>query len=212
MKKLKNECTKYESLINFNSGTELNSVIKFNNKNKVNTNLIKNKLIMENQLFIVCPFSCMEAYLQKRYGKDIFFLTYSAGVIQLNDHEYLEVIEQFILREGIKKIYLVNDTSCRFLNSIIEQNKMTGLASEKELENLYIEHYFSLFKDKSIVYQQNKLAELNIKNQAMEMFKSSLGNCILESGIEIKGLITTKQKDLIKELQIDTREAAVYEF
>jgi carbonic anhydrase len=154
----------------------------------------------------------METYLQKRFGKDIFFLTYSAAVIDGNDDGYLAEIEQVIIRENIKKIYLVNDTSCRFINGIIERNEMAGLTSEKVLEDLYIENYFSVFKDKSIVYQQNKLAELNIKNQAIELMNSMLGNCIHESGIELKGLITTKHKGLIKELQIDPSEAAVYEF
>jgi carbonic anhydrase len=154
----------------------------------------------------------MEPYLQNRFGKDVFFLTFSGAVFNTKDYELVAEIEHFLIRENVKKIYVVNDTSCRFLNSIIDQNKMTGLTCEKTIEHLYIEHYFSLFKDKSQVYQQIKLAELNIENQLTEIRKSSLGSLIEEMEIELTGLVTTKQKEVIREVKIKNDETPVYEF
>lgn len=167
---------------------------------------------MKNKLFIVCPFSCMELYLQKSFGKDIFFLTFPGSVFNTQDDELLAEIEHFIIREEVKNIYIVNDTSCRFINSIIDPNKMAGLACEKVIEDLYIEHYFSIFKDKSIPYQQTKLAELNVQNQAKELMDSSLGAFIKKKNIELTGLITNKQKAVVKEFKIENSEAKVYEF
>ena len=86
------------------------------------------------------------------------------------------------------------------------------MKSEKIIEELYIEHYLSDFKNQSLLVQQNKLAELNIKNQANELMDSTLlGNSIFEFDIDIKGLITTKEKELFKEVQIENNSYKMYE-
>lgn len=167
---------------------------------------------MSNKLFIICPFSQMEFFLQKKYGNDIYFLTCSGAVLQYEEYEYISEVKQFILREQIKTIYIANDTSCSFINGIIKKNKLHGLKSEKIIEELYIEYYLSDFKNQSLLVQQNKLAELNIKNQANELMNSTLlGSFIFEFDIEIKGLITTKEKELFKEVQIKNNNYKIYE-
>lgn len=167
---------------------------------------------MINKLFIVCPFSCMETFLQNKFGNDIFFLTSTAAVLPCKDVEYISEIKLFIIREKIKQIYIVNDTACRFINGIIKKNKIAGLPAEKVIEELYIEHYFSDFKYQSLLHQQNKLAELNIKNQATELINSILlGECISQFDLEIKGLITTKEKELLEEVQIKNQNYTIYE-
>lgn len=167
---------------------------------------------MSNKLFIICPFSCMESFLQKKYGNDIFFLTFSGAVFQYQELEYLSALKQFIIQEDIKTIYIVNDTSCRLINGIINKNKLFGLKSEKVIEDLYIEHYFSDFKDQTLMKQQSKLAELNIKKQANEMINSMIiGNCISKFDIEINGLITSKDKKIFKKIRIENSNNKVYE-
>jgi hypothetical protein len=160
---------------------------------------------MANKLFIICPFSCLDKFLRNKFGNDIYFLTCSGAVLQCDDFEYISEVKRFILREKIKTIYIVNDTSCRFINGIIKKNKLYGLRSERVIEALYVEHYLSDFKNQSLLVQQNKLAEFNIKNLAHELMNSFLlGGCISELDIEIKGLITSKQYKLYKEIQIET--------
>ena len=152
---------------------------------------------MDNRLFIVCPFSCMETFLQYKYGHDIYFLTYSGAIVQNQESEFIAKVEEFIFRESIKSIYIVNDTSCRFINGIINKNTLFGLSSEKVMEALYIEHYFSEFKDQSLCNQKYKLAELNVKNQIKVMLNSPLlGSCIAKFDIEVKGIITSREKEL----------------
>jgi carbonic anhydrase len=66
---------------------------------------------------------------------------------------------------------------------------------------LYIEYYLSEFKDQSLFRQQQKLAELNIKNQVDEIMNSTLfKDYIDEFSIEIKGLVTSKENELVKEI------------
>ena len=167
---------------------------------------------MNNQLFIVCPFSNMENYLKKKYGNDSYFLTTSIGILLDEDFEYASAIKQFVSREKIKTIYFVNDTSCRFINGIIQRKKLYGLKSEKLIEELYIDNYISCFKDQSIINQKYKLAEINVKNQINTILDSSLlGSYISEYEIEVKGLITSKELRKYNEIQIETKNI-IYEF
>lgn len=159
---------------------------------------------MANQLFIVCPFSCMEPFLQNKYGKDIFFLTFTGAVIQFQEFEYLLEVRDFIIREKIKTIYIVNDTSCRFINGVVNRHKIVGFQPENVIQELYINHYHTDFKNQPFYKQRNRLAELNVKNQIREILVSTLlGSCISDFDIEIKGLITSKEENLCKLLQME---------
>ena len=158
---------------------------------------------MNNKLFIICPFSQMELYLQKKFGNEIYFITAPASIIQWNQKEYINAIGDFIKRENIREIYLVNDTDCRFISNIINKKKLYGLYSEKIVETIYIEHLFSCFKNMSLSENKFKLAELNINCQIEELMKPGvLGVQILNNHIELKGIITTKNENSYKEINI----------
>jgi carbonic anhydrase len=158
---------------------------------------------MKNKLFIVCPFSQMELFLQKKYGNEIYFITALASIMQWNQKEDMDAIRDFIIRESVQEIYLVHDTGCRFINNIITKHKLYGLPSEEIIQNIYVEHYLSDFENKELSVQQFKLAELSIKYQAEEITKSDvLGIQIIEDAILLKGLITSKKKNLFKEINI----------
>ena len=165
---------------------------------------------MDNQLFIVCPFSSLETFLQNKYGKNSFFLTYSGAVLQYQDLDYLLDVKDFIFREKIRTIFIVNDTSCRFINGIIKQKKKLGFESEKIIEELYIDNYFSDFKEQNIDHQLFKLTELNIKNQINGIVNSTLlGSHIADLDIKVKGLITSKENKFYKE--INTEKYLIHE-
>ncbi|WP_337045299.1 hypothetical protein [Emticicia sp. 17c] len=158
---------------------------------------------MANKLFIVCPFSCLENFIRTHYGNDVFFLTYAGTVLGTHDFIYNSIVKHLIHQEKIKTIYLVNDTSCQFINSVITRKQLIGLTCEKVIEEIYIEHYLSVFKGLPLQEQQHKLAELNIKAQvnnilAFKLFKDFM----TEYGITIKGIITTKESSSIQEIQV----------
>jgi carbonic anhydrase len=165
---------------------------------------------MDNQLFVVCPFSSLETFLQNKYGTNSFFLTYSGAVLQYQDLDYLLDIKDFIFREKIRTIFIVNDISCRFINGIIKQKKKLGFESEKIIEELYIDNYFSDFKEQTIDHQVFKLSELNIKNQINSLVNSTLlGSHIADLDIKVKGLITSKENKFYKE--INTEKYQIHE-
>lgn len=155
---------------------------------------------MANKLFIVCPFSGLEAFIRKKYGNEAFFLTYAGTVLETHDFVYNLGVKHLIFKEKIKTIYIVSDTSCRFINSIIKRKQLAGLTCEKVIEELYIEYYFSYFQSQPLFAQQYNLAELNIQTQINKILNYKLfKDFISESGIEIKGIITSKENNLIKE-------------
>ncbi|RYU93373.1 hypothetical protein [Emticicia agri] len=107
---------------------------------------------MANKLFIVCPFSGLETFIRKKYGNEVFFLTYAGTVLETHDFVYNLGVKHLIFKERIKTIYIVNDTSCRFINSIIKRKKLAGLTCEKVIEELYIEYYFSYFQSQQYLH------------------------------------------------------------
>jgi hypothetical protein len=145
---------------------------------------------MGNKLFIICPFSGLEHFLRTKYGEDVFFLTYSASILQHNDYEYITELRQ-----------------CRFIKQVIQQKQKFGLASESTLEELYIEHYFSEFKDKSMLDQTYNLAKLNVMKQVHECLQSSIiGKTIEENAIKVKGLICSKITRSIADINITDKK------
>lgn len=155
----------------------------------------------ENKLFIICPFSNIESFLRKEFGEEIFFMTYSGGVIQYCDIEFLSHVKDIVLNEKISQIYFVNDINCKFIDEVLSKKTKKNEISVL-LEEYYVQHYFSLFENKSIANQKYNLAKINIFNQIQEFVNSFYFKNIIESeGIEIYGMITDKINNLKKEIK-----------
>lgn len=168
---------------------------------------------MKNKLFVVCPFSCMEPALRKEFGSDVYFISAPGGILDLDDSKYMESITEFMDRKKIKTMYFVNDTGCKFINRIIKREELFGLSAENILEELYFDYYTSYFKRQPLHEQQIRLAELSIKNQVANLMRSELpGEFILDHNIDIKGLITTKSKNIFEEIVLDTFDNTIYEY
>jgi hypothetical protein len=168
---------------------------------------------MQNKLFIVCPFSFMDGFIQEKYGKEVFFLSAPAGILHLKDYNYTLALREFLCNEKVQSIYLVNDVSCRFINNMIKHGRIFGLHSERVIEEIYIDHYFSHLKGSSLFKQQMKLAELNLQKQATELAASLvLGNYISDNGVAIKGLVTSKENNLIETINFQNPQEPIHEF
>lgn len=86
----------------------------------------------------------METSLRKKYGNDLHFIPAHAAIAQWNQKEHTETISDFIKRESMREIFLINDTNCCFIESILNKQKLYGLYSEKILESIYIELFCTL--------------------------------------------------------------------
>lgn len=164
---------------------------------------------MPTKLFLVCPFSFMENYIHRKFGNNIFFITSITAEANFRKIDYLETIIDFIRREKIDEIIIVNDTSCRFLNCVIKNENTLGSNAEKNLQDLFIDNYSSIIQYATILERVKKLAELNIMHQANEILENELfKQQIITNGIEVKGLITTKSENKIIQILPNKYELA----
>lgn len=165
---------------------------------------------MKNKLFFICPFSQLEDFIREKYGDDVFFITALGAVFQFKDVNYTEVMRDFINRESITEIIIVNDTSCRFIKSVLEKEKGFGTFSEKVMINLLIDNYSVVMHNKPLIEQVQTLAELNIKRQVKEILSNELFlQTIIQENIRIKGLVTTKSEHKLIEFNLNNLQ---YEF
>lgn len=162
---------------------------------------------MKNSLFLVCPFSNMENFIRQKFGQDVFFLTAMAGQSQLDELRYTEAVLELIEREQISELFLVNDTSCRFLNALLAGKPLHGSTAETTLEQLLVDNYFEIKAAATRSAQLKKFAAINLKTQLQEMENNALLKAwIAENRLEIKGLITTKAEDEVLEIQLGVYE------
>lgn len=162
---------------------------------------------MKNKLFLICPDSHIEAFIKEQYGQEAFFLSALGGVFNFQEISYVETIGDFIQRESIEEIFIVNETSCRFMKRMLEQEKGFGTNAEQVMLDLFIDNYATIMAGTSLTAKQNRLAELNIRRQALEILSNELLlQQIEQSQIRLKGLITTKAKGRIKEVNVSLQK------
>ncbi len=162
---------------------------------------------MNHTLFIVCPFSFMETFLRTRFGNDIFVLTTMTAESQFHEIEYIEVIKDTIIRENITQIYIVNDTSCRFINGMLKGETDFGSSAEKNLQNIFIDNYSFIMGQPSFFEKVKTIAALNVKQQAMEIMENELFKLQFnQNNIIVKGLVTTRSENKINEIKLFRNE------
>ncbi len=146
-----------------------------------------------SKLFLICPDAHLELFIRKRYGTDVFFLTALGGVFNFEEQSYLEAVLGLIEREGIGEIIFVNDTSCRFINSVLEADPRLATSAEYALLDLLIRHYYYVMRGTAPLERERRLAALNIQHQAEELLSTAFFQQPgLQDKVAIKGLISTK--------------------
>ncbi len=150
---------------------------------------------MRNRLFIICPYSRLEPDLQKEFGNSICFLTSPLASIETDDIQFLKALKCKIETEKITEIIIVNSTTCRFINGILNNSNRVDFRGAEILQELYYKNQHSTFSGLDFDEKAFKLAELNISYQTLEILQSNiLGSYILKRNIEIDGLIISKNK------------------
>ncbi len=167
---------------------------------------------MSNILFIICPFSPVENMLKKKYGPDILFISCPGAIIPYNDHAFIEVLKGEVIRNKIKTVYFVNETSSRILNSVLLAKEPFGLEAEQLVQNIYNTIFSSSLKGRSIQYQQLRLAELVVQNQQNDFLTNGIfTDLIIDQKITIKTLVISRAINIIKESRIKAPVNKIYE-
>lgn len=162
---------------------------------------------MKNRLFLICPDSQVEPFIREQYGQSAFFLTALGAVFNFKEINYVEAVADLLQKEAIEEILIVNDLSCRFMASILEQKKGFGTGAEQEMLELFIENYSSIMAGPTLNGKKLKFAKLNIHRQAFELMSNELLlSRISQAKVSLKGLITAKAQGQFKEVNINLQE------
>lgn len=167
---------------------------------------------MNNKLFIVCPFSCVENKLKRKYGSNSFFISSPGAIIPYNDHLFIEVLMGEIVRNDISEIYFVNDASSRIINSVILNKDLFGLDAEYLVKSIYKNSFSKSFKGRTNQYQQFRLAELVVQNQKIEFLTNDVfTDLLIDRKIVVKTLVLSSSMRLLKESNIASLVKVTYE-
>lgn len=162
---------------------------------------------IKNKLFLVCPVSQMEPFIKDRYGWDGYFLTAPGAVFNFQEIDYSEALRDFLERTDIKEVFIVNDTSCPFIKSILEKEKTYETKAEQVLLNLLMDNYSQIMARASLAERKILLATMNIQRQALDLFSNELLQPILKHlQIRVTGILTTKGKGWLKEVNVKLQE------
>jgi carbonic anhydrase len=157
-----------------------------------------------SNLFLICPECHIEQAIRDYYGNNnVFFLTALGTVFDISAFEDAEEINDFLSREGVGSIYVVDDSSCTFI-----QNVLRGVTHSTEAEDvlyeLYDEHKSFFEMDNPAKDKAHKLAELNIHRQAQALDNTAfLGSKMKNKDVHIKGLIFDREEQDFEEVTIN---------
>ncbi len=162
---------------------------------------------IKNKLFLTCPISQMEPFIKERYGWDGYFLNAPGAVFSFEDINYSEALRDFLEQRAIKELYIVNDTSCPFIKSILEGGKGFETKAEEVMRNLVIDNYFEIMGKDSLADQTIALATFNLERQALDIVSNDLLRPVLHGlQIRVSGVLTNKKKGSLREVTINLQE------
>ncbi|HEY8400071.1 MAG TPA: carbonic anhydrase [Cytophagaceae bacterium] len=154
-------------------------------------------------LFLICPDCCIENPIQQHFKGESYFLTALGSVFNLSDENYLETITEFIKLHNIEEIIIVNDCSCRFIQSVICNEKGFQTKAEEILKIIHLSGVLEITSESHAYKKAYKLAELNIQHQAHAIKEiDALNNKIQKNEIRLKGLIYERASDSFFEVAV----------
>jgi carbonic anhydrase len=159
---------------------------------------------MGNKLFLVCPFSCIENFIQEKYGENVFFLTSTAAIFNFNEPAYVESVKEFIESNNIEEVVIVNDLSCRFLHKALQRTgEQQRNAAERTLSHLFTDNYSSLMQQPSSKAQLRQLATLNIQEQVNNMMElDAFGDLFMLNEVKLTGLISDRLDKKVHAIEV----------
>lgn len=168
---------------------------------------------MKQKLFIICPFSHLEPFLKVQYGTQNWFLSYPLASITEIDNSFKSTIETLIETHQIKEIIIVNDVSCLLINDIIHRKNEFHFPMQRQLESMYLEHFLRYFYQKTAEQKSMNLCKINLEIQYIKWCKNPILKSIITSNaIEIKALLTNKNKNQFIELHLNHLINKKYEY
>ena len=86
-----------------------------------------------SRLFLICPDCHLEVPINREFGDHSFYLTALGTAFDLSEFEFMEEVNQLVIKEDIKEIILVNDHQCTFVKSALQNEVRYNTKAEKIL-------------------------------------------------------------------------------
>jgi hypothetical protein len=159
------------------------------------TSNIENK--RHRSLFIICPFSQLEAYIISEFGNQSCFLTAAGSVLFLDQDQYPEAIKDFLIREEIEEIVAVNDYGSVFIRNAMNEAYEPVIETASVLHRIYQENHTEINSLESHEKKCRYLSLLNCNRQITELLQCEvIGKVIQRNKIQLKCLVlNSKSKD-----------------
>lgn len=162
----------------------------------------------QKNLFLICPLSTQEDFINKHFGGINFFLSSIGGVFNFEEIDYLELLAEFIEKERIKNIYFTKDIDCPFVSDLLSSKKVLHPFAETVLSEIYVDNYFEI-NNMTRFDAAKKISLLSMQKQIDELsVHSYLGNLISKQKIGVGGIILSKKDDVVSEVLKTTKEFA----
>jgi carbonic anhydrase len=155
------------------------------------------------KLFLICPDCHLENIIKKHFEGELFFLTALGSVFNTSSAEYAAGITRFLAKENVREIIIVNDSSCRFIHSVLNNNEGYKTKAEEVLEVIHSNCQIEILKEKKSGRSASKLAELNILQQADSLKETIfIGKKISKKNIVLRGMIYERGRNVFTEVAI----------
>ncbi|MBS3737976.1 hypothetical protein [Mesohalobacter halotolerans] len=131
------------------------------------------------RLFLLCPTWFLEPKLRKEYKDNPFFLTSLGGSFSF-DRIQIQQIKSLVCDKGVRKICIVANPQCKFIQNIIKPESLYSTTTEELLAKIYHKKYDDIqneksFKDKclrlSILHAEFQIAVLRSKPDISSLFE-----------------------------------------
>lgn len=145
---------------------------------------------MQKSLYLVCPLGFAESYIQRKFGLHHYFLTALGSVFRFQEVRFVEAVVEFLKNGPVAQIILVHNLDCPLKKKIINHSRELDSYAEKELFELYIDHYYQINPLESEQEKVRELALLHIGSLCQKLARHPLIEGVLrEEGIGIGGML-----------------------
>ena len=160
--------------------------------------------MIRSKLFLICPDCHLESRIRAHFPGHLYFLTALGSVFDAFGYNYEDHIQGFLTSENIKQIIIVNDCSCRFIQSVVKNEKGYETEAEEVLQVLFSNCQIELLAEKQLNRRAFRLAELNIQQQAQTLKEHAfIGNRFETNKMELKGMIYDRSINVFTEISLD---------
>lgn len=162
---------------------------------------------MDTKLFLVCPFSFMEPYIQRTFGSEHCFLTALAINFEFEHPDWGPSVKKVLEDHKVAEIVLVQDLSCKFLTSAVKKQEILIDDEDFELVKILEQHAEDVFLTESVLRQKERLAKRYLKHQLNRISSlPALKEGVSSGNLKIKGLLSDKVGDTYNEIEVELQK------